>query len=1136
MHRHRSRLSSTLLVFALALTLLPAMPPRPAAAQGSTPIACSDSPFGAALELGREQEFFLGFTTVDTGTSGSLGGYRFDHDPVDDLIREQDLINDISANRDQISARASAAADLNGDGRSEFVQAFSDAGNYQLTVYGQGEVLTDYRDDAGNHSERAMAAGDILGTDNRREQVAVASRSPSGALTVQVFQGNDAGVVGGKVAVWRASAANRAQPTKIQIATGNLDNDAYIDIVVAFQQATGAAVQLVYLEYQPGYQAGSGDNFAQNLNVRASTTETTLNPRNLRLDMADLDGDNGDEVVLGYEQRDGAPIAVTVFGYDLSDGTLKRRTSKLFSGGNYGFAMATGDLDGLQGGVRQEELVLSFYSSGAFGYGEGLAFDAIQLTPTSQGPELVSIGYLGDGNKGRRPQVTNLDLVVADVNRDNRGEIVAAFSDTNPVGFQMAYLRYVRAQQRIELVADARFDATLNAPPDLVAADWNNDSLRAIVAPQPNTPVNRCEKLVEYQVTGAVFVPPFWQNMQGDVDKEGTIGQSLAEEQSTEKSFTYAHGSAASAYLGLGVDIGVPNVAEFSASVKATAGYEYSTSSRSGTGSTNSTVRTTGNSFGNDGVVYERADYKCYNYRVFDGSQAIPLDDAAVRLCEFLPVSGANNGVALNGADLDSWDKLRRSETEYVPIARDWASLGLFRGASADQSSNAATAALAVDSEIVNGSFVGAPLAETSVQAKPWWQIDLGTVQPISKIRLWAPPQGLAEFVLLVADSDFRLMPGQDDSANLIGKPGVRAYSMADLGLPANAAAGEVTTFLTFNTDDPITGRFVRVQRRDTAALRLAEVQIFGTNHVEPDRYPADVRDTDPNDGYFESLLYNYVTPPAFEWKKVRGKLDWGGAGSQQIAPLFAARGGRSSASWSMSTAQGVTKITGSGTETNASIGVEFDIEAGSAVKLLAGGGYSQTKGVSEESVFGSSWSSSLDMGGALPNFPSEYSNSAMSWAAVCEYGVRPFFYTVSDQSSLGYRHSYTVLDYVVPTGQSSALLNRAANLANCRNGNQTSTTPLGAPDQTTTTAGAAQLFSVLANDEGQSLRITSVGPAANGTVSFGARSITYTPNSGFIGEDSFDYTVADDEGQSATSRVTVTVTPRLLYLPALRR
>jgi len=53
-------------------------------------------------------------------------------------------------------------------------------------------------------------------------------------------------------------------------------------------------------------------------------------------------------------------------------------------------------------------------------------------------------------------------------------------------------------------------------------------------------------------------------------------------------------------------------------------------------------------------------------------------------------------------------------------------------------------------------------------------------------------------------------------------------------------------------------------------------------------------------------------------------------------------------------------------------------------------------------------------MGGALPNFPSEYSNSAMNWAAVCEYGVRPFFYTVSDQCSLGYRHSYTVLDYVV--------------------------------------------------------------------------------------------------------------------------
>lgn len=1136
---HRpARLVSALLGLGLATTLLPATLPRPAVAQqsGAAPtqtsgaIPCSQSPFGAALELGREQELFLGFAVADNTIGGRVGGYRFDYDPSGDLIREQALIDDPNPNRAPITGRASTVADLNGDGRGEFVQAFSDGGAYRLLVNRAGAPLTTFTDDAGAHSEWAIAAGDVVGADDRREQVAVASRSPSGALTVQLFEGTDAGEISSKIAIWRSTIENRSQPTKVAIAVGNFDGDEFMDIAVAFQQATGAVIQLVFLEYLPGAPLGSGDNFAQNLIVRAKTSFPAVLPGRLRLAAANVDGSGGDEIVLAYAQRDGSPITVVAFSPD-GNGSLVRQATQQFGGGRNAFAMATGDLDGPQGGVSQEEVVLAFDGSGAFGFPEGLAYNVVRL----EGSAFNSVAYFADGNNGRS-QVSNLDIVVADTNRDNRGEIVAAYSDTSPLGFQLSYLRYTGGQT-IRLVSSERFDASFNAPPDLAAADWDNNSLRAMPAAPAGQPQNRCELLTERQIVNAIFVPPHWQNIQGDVEKEATFGESLANEESFEKSYEYTSGSAVSAYLGAEVGAEIPNIAEFSAAVKATVAYEYSSGKSRGTSQSRITTKTTGFAVSDDGVIYQEGTYRCYTYRVFDGAQALPLDQAGVRLCDFMPIEGASGGIALLGSDLDSWDKLNRAESEYAPVARDWASVALFRGPNTAQSSNSATAALAVDSEITNGSFAGATVAETSLgDDRPWWQVDLGQQQPISKIRLWAPPQGLADFVLLVSNNDFQAMPNHDDPANLVGRPDVRAYSMADLGLPANAPAGEVTTFVTLSSNRPIMGRFVRVHRRDNAALRLGEVQVFGTNHVEPDRYPAAVADADTNDGHFEVLMLNPFNQNAQEWKKVRGQLQWGGASNQQIGLLFAARGANAGVSWSMSTSTVSSTITSASRSTNASIGVEFEVEAGSAVKVLAGSGYSRTSGVAEETTRTISWEQGLDMGGSLPNFPSEYSNAEQGWSAICRYGTRPFFYITSDQSSLGFRHDYTVLDYVVPVGNSLPLLNRGADLSNCRNGNLLSTTPTGTPDQSSTTTGAAQSFAVLANDQGQDLSVTGVGPASNGTTSFSRRSVTYSPSSGFVGQDSFEYTVTDAAGQSTTSRVTVEVKPIRVFLPGVRR
>ena len=85
--------------------------------------------------------------------------------------------------------------------------------------------------------------------------------------------------------------------------------------------------------------------------------------------------------------------------------------------------------------------------------------------------------------------------------------------------------------------------------------------------------------------------------------------------------------------------------------------------------------------------------------------------------------------------------------------------------------------------------------------------------------------------------------------------------------------------------------------------------------------------------------------------------------------------------------------------------------------------------------------------------------------------------------------------------------------------------------DTGVTNEGVAVTINVLANDsdpDGDALSVTSVGPAANGTVrNNGNGTVTYTPAPGFTGVDTFVYTICTPEGcltSSATAAVTIQV------------
>lgn len=90
---------------------------------------------------------------------------------------------------------------------------------------------------------------------------------------------------------------------------------------------------------------------------------------------------------------------------------------------------------------------------------------------------------------------------------------------------------------------------------------------------------------------------------------------------------------------------------------------------------------------------------------------------------------------------------------------------------------------------------------------------------------------------------------------------------------------------------------------------------------------------------------------------------------------------------------------------------------------------------------------------------------------------------------------------------------------------------PTVADDTATTSRNTAVTINVLGNDSdidwvpGQSMRVSSVGTATNGTTTVDAQNrIVYTPRSNWSGIDTFNYTVNDGRGGTATGRVTVTV------------
>ena len=88
---------------------------------------------------------------------------------------------------------------------------------------------------------------------------------------------------------------------------------------------------------------------------------------------------------------------------------------------------------------------------------------------------------------------------------------------------------------------------------------------------------------------------------------------------------------------------------------------------------------------------------------------------------------------------------------------------------------------------------------------------------------------------------------------------------------------------------------------------------------------------------------------------------------------------------------------------------------------------------------------------------------------------------------------------------------------------------PIAVDDTAVTTAGTPVTIDVLANDsdaDGDALSLVELGESASGTLQANDDgSVTFTPDSEFVGEAGFAYTVGDGNGGQDTGRVTIDVT-----------
>ena len=183
-------------------------------------------------------------------------------------------------------------------------------------------------------------------------------------------------------------------------------------------------------------------------------------------------------------------------------------------------------------------------------------------------------------------------------------------------------------------------------------------------------------------------------------------------------------------------------------------------------------------------------------------------------------------GVRLSGpstqeviVDLATEEGTATSGTDYEPAITGEERRNIALGRPATQSSVVAggVPGRAVDGATY-GNWAGDSVTHTDREAQPYWQVDLGARESVGRVVLWPRtdccPQQTANAWVLVSDEP---LPRDLEAAKAAAS--FKTYINGHVGRPTTIGAAGA-------------GRYVRVQRSDTEALVLAEVQVIGTGPI----------------------------------------------------------------------------------------------------------------------------------------------------------------------------------------------------------------------------------------------------------------------------------------------------------------
>lgn len=652
---------------------------------------------------------------------------------------------------------------------------------------------------------------------------------------------------------------------------------------------------------------------------------------------------------------------------------------------------------------------------------------------------------------------------VGDMNRDGLPEVFAVAKDIQGSIHRHVFKRLANGGFGYDTAADAVANVSYL---DVLLSDFDGDSLNAVLS----TAVGACQTVTDRQMRALVWMPPYFDALQGNGYRVASFGKSVGGTSSIEERSGSYTADSFSATLGIDVEFDAPILAIKIAEVELTSTFSYGLQAEKGKthGYETGYSIDQGYSMGDnghteqEGVMSTEDDTSdCYTYNILTSSGILP--NSTLSACELKPGTAGRSQASYGSLE---WNTLAQDPASpqqvvvvpkhWIPVQRDWASLAMFHVPAAGSALGRSTVGFSADhgaDKATDGLFTTSAESDQTYN-KPYLEIDLGAVRDIMAVRVFptadpqttAPPFGVQPISFKKAVVDMR---------------GYRLYASAtpfisDVATPTSATTttfvpGGISTFVqdyasesvysTWNiwtgnpgayTNDPdistpLHARYLRLQKPGSGKIRIAEIQVFGGTHAEPPMYPDGVCDEVVGDGLFKAQVYDTVHHVA-KTIEVRGDMLWTGAvdaGSQD------------------------TGVPGCQNDSTAALGSEqvvpqFPIWQGEAIVGLGNHNWNleQTSGTSQGSYtsidhnFNVSTEFKATAGIVVGGFGFEVGggitqehSSSMTWDtgfnvggnmtgfpghAACTYFPRPYAFKESEFSNIGIEHAMYVTDYVV--------------------------------------------------------------------------------------------------------------------------